>query len=139
MRDRTAKFLSRIHTALYQTTSGVVGSRLVDNDMLLLTTTGRHTGKAHTVPLLYLLDDGRFVVFASWGGRVHHPEWYLNLLAHPHGVVQVRSRRQPVTAMTAEGDEREHLWARAEAAYSGYAEYQAKTDRRIPVVLLVPD
>ena len=68
MRDGTAKFLSRIHTGLYRMTSGVVGRRLVDNDMLLLTTIGRRTGKAHTVPLLYLSDDGRLVVFASWGG-----------------------------------------------------------------------
>ena len=139
MRDRTAKFLSGIHTTLYRITSGVVGRRLVNNDMLLLTTTGRHTGTAHTVPLLYLSDDDRYVVFASWGGRDQHPEWYLNLLADPRGVVQVRSQRRPVTALTAEGDERGRLWSRAEVAYSGYAEYQARTDRQIPVVLLTPD
>jgi deazaflavin-dependent oxidoreductase (nitroreductase family) len=107
--------------------------------MLLLTTTGRLTGKAHTVPLLYLVDDDRFVVFASWGGRKSHPEWYLNLVADPRAIVQVRSRRQPVTAITAEAGERDRLWARAEAAYSGYAEYQTRTSREIPVVLLLPD
>ncbi len=139
MRNGTAKFLSRVHSVLYRITSGVLGRRLVDNDMLLLTTTGRHTGEAHTVPLLYLSDDDRYVVFASWGGRAQHPEWYLNLLADAQGVVQVRSQRMPVRSMTAEGDERERLWGRAETAYSGYAEYQTRTDRQIPVVLLVPD
>ncbi len=139
MRDGTAKFLSRIHTVLYRVTSGMLGRRLVDNDMLLLTTTGRHTGEAHTVPLLYLEDEGRFVVFASWGGRDEHPEWYLNLLAGQHGVIQVASERRSVTSSTAEGDERERLWGRAEAAYSGYAEYQTRTDRQVPVVFLIPD
>lgn len=138
MRDGTAKVLSRIHATLYRLTSGVVGRRLVDNDMLLLTTTGRSTGRPHTVPLLYLRDGDRYVVFASWGGRDQHPEWYLNLLAEPHAVVQVQGRRQPVVATTAEGDERERWWTRAESAYDGYATYQQRTDRRIPVVFLDP-
>lgn len=138
MRDSTAKVLSRIHTALYRLTSGVIGRRLVDNDMLLLTTTGRNTGHPHTVPLLYLRDGDRYVVFASWGGRDEHPEWYLNLLADPHGVVQERGRRHPVVATTAGGDERNRWWARARSTYSGYAAYQDRTDRTIPVVFLDP-
>lgn len=138
MRDGTVRLLSRLHTALYRLTSGMIGRRLVDNDMLLLTTTGRRTGDAHTVPLLYLEDDDRYVVFASWGGRDRHPEWYLNLLADPHGVVQVRGRRRPVTSTIATAGEREGLWVRAESAYSGYADYQNRTDRKIPVVILDP-
>ncbi len=138
MRDGTAKLLSRIHAVLYRLTAGVVGRRLVDNDILLLTTTGRHSGEPHTVPLLYLEDGDRYVVFASWGGRDRHPEWYLNLLAHPQGVVQVRGRRRPVTTTTAGAGERKRLWARAESAYSGYAAYQARTERKIPVVILHP-
>lgn len=138
MRDGTARLLSRLHTGLYRVTSGMVGRRLVDNDMLLLTTTGRRTGAAHTVPLLYLEDNDRYVVFASWGGRDRHPEWYLNLLADPRGVVQVRGRRLPVIATTAAAGERERLWVRAEAAYSGYAKYQTRTEREIPVVILEP-
>ena len=77
LRDSTAKEcvprLSRLHTLFYRATGGRVGRRLVDNDMLLLTTTGRRTGKPHTVPLLYLRDDAAFVVFASWGGRPFIP------------------------------------------------------------------
>lgn len=138
MRDRTARVLSRMHTTLYQFTSGMLGRRLVDNDMLLLTTRGRQTGRLHTVPLLYLHDDDRYVVFASWGGRERHPDWYLNLLEDPQGVVQVRARRQQVVATTAEGRERELWWSRAQAAYSGYSTYQSRTDREIPVVFLDP-
>jgi deazaflavin-dependent oxidoreductase (nitroreductase family) len=107
--------------------------------MLLLTTTGRRTGESHTVPLLYLEDDGRYVVFASWGGRDRHPEWYLNLLADPNAAVQVRGRQRPVTSLPAAAGERERLWARGKSAFSGYADYEAKTERTIPVVILDPD
>ena len=104
MRDGTAKWLSHLHTALYRTTGGRVGRRLVDNDMLLLTTRGRITGSPHTIPLLHLTDDSGYVVFASWGGRPNHPEWYLNLLAEPDAVAQVDGRLHPVTATTMAGD-----------------------------------
>ncbi len=136
MRDGTAKFLSHVHTAAYRLTRGRLGRRLVDNDMLLLTTVGRRTGRSHTVPLLYLEDGSGYVVFASWGGRENHPEWYLNLLANPAGVVQVLGRRREVCARTATGDERERWWAGALAAYDGYRVYQSRTDRQIPVVIL---
>lgn len=139
MRDGTARILSRIHSAVYRLTAGRVGSRLVANDMLLLTTTGRRTGVPHTVPLLYLDDDDRYVVFASWGGRDRHPEWYLNLVADPRGVVQVLGRRVPIAARTAGASERERLWARAQEAYSGYSAYEARTTRQIPVVILDPE
>lgn len=138
MRDGTAKRLSGLHTLLYRATHGVVGRRLVDNDMMLLTTTGRHTGAAHTVPLLYLECDEALVVFASWGGRATHPEWYRNLVANPFGTVQVLGRRWPVRARTAGPGERERWWARAVEAYAGYEVYQGRTDREIPVVFLEP-
>ena len=101
MRDNTAKYLSSLHRVLYRLTRGRIGRRLVDNDMLLLTTTGRHTGKEHTVPLLYLRDDEDIVVIASWGGRDTHPEWYLNLLASPEAQIQINGNRFDVTAGTA--------------------------------------
>jgi len=136
MRDETARRLSSLHTTLYRATNGVVGRRLVDNDMLLLTTTRRQRGGNHTVPLLYLGTPEQLVVFASWGGRPDHPEWYKNLVADPKAVVQVLGRQWPVTARTAAEPERSTWWDRAVAAYDGYAGYQAKTDRQIPVVLL---
>ncbi|MDH5373813.1 MAG: nitroreductase family deazaflavin-dependent oxidoreductase, partial [Acidimicrobiia bacterium] len=83
MRDRTAKHLSTLHTLLYRSTGGRIGRRLVDNDMLLLTTIGHATGQPHTVPLLYLDSGDALIVIASWGGRPQHPHWYQNLLRQP--------------------------------------------------------
>jgi F420H(2)-dependent quinone reductase len=138
MRSATARRLSRIHAGLYRATGGRIGRRLVDNDMLLLTTTGRRSGRPHTVPLLYLADGDRLVVIASWGGKPGHPHWYHNLVAEPRAVVQIRSRRFPVVARTAGAAERAAWWPRVVAAYDGYAGYQARTDREIPVVFLDP-
>lgn len=136
MRDLTAKRLSTFHTLLYRATRGLVGRRIVDNDMLLLTTTGRVSGRPHTVPLLYLREGETLVVIASWGGRPNHPEWYLNLLVEPRAEVQVLSRKWEVVARTASPPEREVWWPRIVDAYDGYAVYQSRTDREIPVVFL---
>ena len=75
MQDATARRLSTLHRWLFRSTSGRVGKRLVNNDMLLLTTTGRRSGRLHTVPLLYLRDDSGPIVISSWGGRPHHRQW----------------------------------------------------------------
>lgn len=138
MRDATARRLSKLHRVLYRLTRGVVGRRLVDNDMLLLTTRGARTGRPHTVPLLYLRDGDTFVVIASWGGRPYHPDWYLNLQSHPEAVVQVTAERRRVHARTATPEEREFWWPRVQAAYKGYRVYQSHTDREIPLVFLTP-
>ena len=139
MQDRTAKHLSALHRVMYRTTRGIVGRRLVDNDICLLTTTGRRPGKQHTVPLLYLRDKSRIVVIASWGGRDQHPEWYLNLRDHPAASVQVLGDRWPVRARTADAEERATWWPRVLEAYDGYAEYESRTKREIPVVFLDPN
>ena len=138
MRDRTAKNLSTLHTLLYKATGGVIGRRLVDNDMLLLTTVGRRTGKLHTVPLLYLRNGSDLAVVASWGGRDNHPEWYLNLVIEPQVGVQILSNRLRMSARTATSAERMRLWPQVLAAYNGYATYQGRTDREIPIVILTP-
>lgn len=138
VRDRTAKYMSSLHRVLYRGTRGAVGRRLVDNDMCLLTTTGRRSGKQHTVPLLYLRDEERLVVIASWGGRDEHPHWYSNLLASPAAEVQVLGERWPVAPATAPPDERAIWWPRVLEAYDGYAVYESRTDREIPVVFLDP-
>jgi len=139
MRDGTAKALSTVHTVAYRLTGGRIGRRLVDNDMLLLTTRGRKTGRAHTVPLLFLRDGDDLLVIASWGGRPHHPDWYANLEAHPYATVQVLARKWSVTARPLPEDEHRHWWPKVVAAYAGYATYQARTDRPIPLVRLSPE
>ncbi len=136
MRDRTARHLSTLHTLLYRTTRGRIGRRLVDNDILLLSTAGRHTGRTHTVPLLYLRDGQDLVVIASWGGRDRHPEWYLNLQAEPRAIAQINGRRSSVSATTAGAERRKRLWPEVLAAYDGYQAYESRTDREIPVVIL---
>ena len=138
MRDTTVKFLSTLHTAAYRATGGLIGRRLVDNDMCLLTTTGRRSGRAHTVPLLYLEDGDRVVVIASYGGRIHHPEWYRNLIAEPQATLQVLREQTQVTARTADADERAEWWPKVVQAYRDYAAYQSRTDREIPIVFLEP-
>jgi deazaflavin-dependent oxidoreductase (nitroreductase family) len=138
MRDGTAKTLSTVHTLAYRLTGGRIGRRLVNNDMLLLTTRGRMTGRPHTVPLLYLRDGDDLVVVASWGGRPNHPQWFSNLQAHPRASVQVLGDRRQVIAQAMEENERAVWWPRVVSANDGYATYQALTDRQIPVVRLRP-
>jgi deazaflavin-dependent oxidoreductase (nitroreductase family) len=130
--------MSSWHRALYRITGGVIGRRLVDNDMLLLTTRGRATGNEHTVPLLYLRDGECLVVVASYGGRDRHPEWYLNLVTEPSVTAQIGRKRKSFRARTAGDDERERWWPRVVAAYSDYAVYQGRTERQIPLIMLEP-
>ncbi|MBT8214917.1 MAG: nitroreductase family deazaflavin-dependent oxidoreductase, partial [Acidimicrobiia bacterium] len=90
----------------------------------------------HTVPLLYLDVDGTHVVIASWGGRDYPPDWYGNLVADPTVTVEWNGGRYDATARTASRVEKERMWPLALAAYPGYAEYQSRTERDIPMVWL---
>ena len=138
MRDSHVKWLSTLHKTLYKATAGFVGRRLVDNDMLLLTTTGSTTGAKHTVPLLYLTDSEDLIVIASYGGRTEHPQWYRNLVATPAVSAQILGRTTTRDAVTMTSEEREEWWPRIVDAYSDYKVYQSRTDREIPVVRLMP-
>ncbi|MGH8826468.1 MAG: nitroreductase family deazaflavin-dependent oxidoreductase [Jiangellaceae bacterium] len=139
MRDVTVRRLSRFHAFVYRVTGGLLGRRLVRNSMALLTTRGAKTGRPHTVPLLCLHDGDTLVVIASYGGRPHHPDWYLNLVAEPRATVQLGAQRWRVRARTATPDERTAWWPRVVDAYADYRTYQSHTDRVIPVVFLEPD
>jgi deazaflavin-dependent oxidoreductase (nitroreductase family) len=138
MRDAAVKRWSRVHSLLYRVTGGRIGNRLVDNDILLLTTTGHVTGKPHTVPLLYLREGRRLVVIASYGGRPANPTWYQNLRADPGVEVQVNAETMEMRARIANEAERTRWWPTVEAAYDGYEVYQSRTSRQIPVVFLEP-
>lgn len=140
MRDGTVRVVSALHRVAYRATGGRLGKWLpgVDAPMLLLTTTGRRSGEPRTVPLLYLDRDGGWLVIASFGGRDYHPAWYLNLQADPACEVQVDGARAPAVAATLPAERRAELWPEVVAAYPGYADYQAKTEREIPLVLLTP-
>jgi F420H(2)-dependent quinone reductase len=138
MRDSSVRRWSRIHAVAYRLTSGRLGARLVANDMLLLTTTGHVSGEEHTVPLLFLRDGPKLVVIASYGGRSDHPAWYYNLVANPAVMVQIGGKRYLRVARVADPEERATWWPQVVAAYEGYAEYQSRTNREIPIVFLEP-
>ena len=125
------------HTALYRVTRGKVGGTMLKVPILLLITRGRKSGKQRTTPLMFSRDGDNLVLIASVGGAPRNPAWYWNLQGG-EAEVQVGSERRRVRARDAEGDERERLWAQMVALYPDYAEYQKKTTRQIPVVVLEP-
>ena len=133
------KLFSKLHVLLYTASGGRVGGRFKKTaPVLLLTTTGRKTGKSRTNPLLYLEEGGRYVVVASVGGAPTHPAWYLNLRSNPAAAIQIGSRKLAVTGETAGPEERARLWTKVTQMYRQYDDYQAKTRREIPIVILTP-
>ncbi len=128
----------RLHTAIYRATGGRVGHAAGGINNLLLTTTGRRSGQARTVPLAYIEDAARFVVVASNGGADRPPAWWVNLRHEPTAVVEIGARRVPVTARDATEEERSRLWPILTRGNPFYAQYERITARRIPVVLLTP-
>ncbi len=132
------KMMSAMHLYWYRVTGGALGARLAGRPMLLLTTTGRKSGRRRTTPLQYLEDGGNMVLAASNGGNPRHPVWWLNLERNPEAEVQVRHEKRQVTAETAEGEERERLWGLLVGMYSGYDDYRKTANREIPVVVLRP-
>lgn len=134
---RGLRLFSVAHTALYRLTGGRFVGRLTPTaPTLLLTTVGRKSGKARTVPLIYLAEGSTLVVVGSMGGSATHPEWWLNLRAAPEAQVTVGGRTWRVRAEEARGTERERLWARLVQIFPGFASYQRATSREIPVILL---
>jgi len=105
---------------------------------LLLTTLGRKSGNPVTIPLIFGQDGDNFIIIGSRGGAPEHPAWYLNLLVNPEAGIQVKADRFSVRARTAEGEERERIWQLMNTVWPPYDEYQTKTERRIPVVILEP-
>ena len=139
MNRRLLTALSRAHVVLYRASRGRLGGRISRGaPVLLLTTTGRKSGKRRTTPLLYLVDAGRYVVIASVGGAPKHPAWYLNLRDNAAATIEIGRRKLAVSASTASPEERARLWSRLVDMYRPYDAYQAKTTREIPVVILRP-
>jgi F420H(2)-dependent quinone reductase len=132
------KVVSGLHSVLYRTSRGRIAGRIGKLDVLLLTTTGRKTGKARTVPLLYTSTGGAYAVVASKGGADLDPAWCVNLRANPAALVDRGGKRLQVTARETEGEERERLWRQMADGYQGYDNYQQKTSRQIPVFVLDP-
>jgi F420H(2)-dependent quinone reductase len=135
-----AKAFLWVHITLYRLTNGRIGGRFIaGSPILLLTTTGRRTGKQRTRPLAYVRDGDRFVLCASNGGSPKHPGWYHNLCATGRAEIQVGAEHFAVGARTADPTERSRLFPRFVEMYQGYAGYERKTSRQIPLVLLTPE
>jgi len=122
--------------AEFRANGGKVGGQFEGAPLLLLTTTGTKSGLARTSPMMYLPDGDRLVVFASKAGAPTNPDWYHNLVANPSATVEVGTETFDVDAQVTTGAERDELYARQAQLYPGFAEYESKTDRVIPVVAL---
>ena|ERR1700754_3122183 len=126
------------HVQRYIETDGAEGHEWQDTTVLILTMTGRRTGERRSTPLIYQRHGDDFLVVASNGGSDQHPLWYLNLLAHPDAEIQVKGDRLPVRTRTATAEEKPELWRIMAATWPDYDQYQKKTDREIPLVVLEP-
>jgi len=124
------------HVRVYRETGGERGYHWRGTTILLLTTVGRTSGETRTTPLIHRTDGDRWVVVASKGGAPKNPGWFENLRANPDVSIEVLADTVPVRASTAEGEERDRLWSMMTEVWPAYDDYQAKTERQIPVVVL---
>ncbi len=126
------------HVKKYQETNGEVGYIWNGVPILLLTTTGRRSGRLRTSALIHGRDGDDFLIIASQGGAPTHPNWYLNLQDNPDADAQVKADHIPVTGRTAAAEEKPRLWKIMTDAWPNYDVYQTRTDREIPLVVLTP-
>ena len=124
------------HVRVYRESAGRHGYHWRGTTILLLSTTGRSSGELRTTPLIHRTDGERWVVVASKGGSPENPDWYENLRADPDATIEVLDDKIPVSASTASGEERARLWSLLAEVWPAYDDYQQKTDREIPVVVL---
>jgi deazaflavin-dependent oxidoreductase (nitroreductase family) len=133
--DTAFRVFTQTHARLYKATGG----KLVGKHLLLLTTTGRKTGKQRVSPLMRIDDGDNYLIAGSVGGSPRHPGWFHNLKNNQHVQVQVGTKIENRIARVAEGEERDRLWQRFVDARQQFADYQDRTDRVIPVVVLEPN
>jgi deazaflavin-dependent oxidoreductase (nitroreductase family) len=136
MESSVTKLVTRAAAWLYRQSGGKIAGTMQGAPVLLLTTRGRKTGKARTLPLIYGEDGNSLVVVASKGGWPQHPHWYTNLRADPNVEVLHGARKRAMIARTADAAERAWLWPRMVAIYKPYDDYQSWSDRGIPLVIL---
>lgn len=123
---------------LYERSGGTEGTTLQGAPVIIMTSLGAKSGKIRKTPLMRVEHDGRYAVIASLGGAPQHPVWYHNLRAHPEVELQDGPVKRTYQAREVTGEEKTQWWDRAVQAWPDYAEYQKKTDRQIPVLVLEP-
>jgi deazaflavin-dependent oxidoreductase (nitroreductase family) len=140
--ERMWPVLSRLmqgHAIAYRATGGRIGHHFPGAPpSLLLDHVGAKSGTKRTTPLAYIPDAANLVIVASKGGNPRHPAWFHNLRANPDVTIQVGSERRAVRARIANPEERKRLWPRVVSTYGGFAGYQKRTEREIPLVILEP-
>ncbi len=140
--ERAWPVLNRLmkgHTAVYRASRGLIGHRFpLAPPMLLLDHVGAKSGKLRTTPLVYMRDGDDYVIVASKGGNPRNPGWFHNLEANPETTIQVGPRRFVVRAKVASPQKRARLWPKVVEHYGPYADYQRRTERKIPLVILEP-
>ncbi len=128
----------RNQVALYEGSRGTEGTDMRGMPVVIVTSRGQRSGKLRKTPLMRVEHDGSYAAVASLGGAPKHPVWYFNLVADPHVEVQDGPEKQDMVAREVTGEEKATWWERCVAAFPDYADYQAKTDREIPVLVLEP-
>ena len=137
-RNAMGRGAGKLHSSIYRASDGRIWGTMFGGPVLLLNTTGRKSGQRRTTPLIYAMDGEDFVLIASNGGASKHPAWYLNLMANPDATVEIGDREVRVRAEEASPEDKERLWQKMVEVYPGYDNYQRKTEREIPVVVLHP-
>jgi deazaflavin-dependent oxidoreductase (nitroreductase family) len=122
----------------FRANEGKVGGPFEGAPLLLLHTVGAKSGQARVNPMMYQRVPGGYAVFASKGGAPVNPDWYHNVLAHPRVSAEIGTGDGQFVARVAEGEERERIWTAQKSAYPGFADYEQKTTRQIPVIILEP-
>jgi deazaflavin-dependent oxidoreductase (nitroreductase family) len=120
----------------FRANGGKVGGQFEGAPLLLLHTTGARTGQERVNPVMYQKVDGGYAVFASKGGAPRNPDWYYNVLAHPRVTAEIGTDKAEFVAREATGSERDRIWEAQKAAWPGFADYERKTSRQIPVIVL---
>jgi deazaflavin-dependent oxidoreductase (nitroreductase family) len=138
-KDTVARLVTRFHRGVLKASGGRMGSKMFGMPVVELHTTGRKTGRRRTSMLTSPVREGDAVILvASWGGDDRHPTWYLNLRDNPDVEITMDGATRPMRARVADTDERTRLWPQITETYKGYGQYQTRTDREIPVVVLEP-
>src|SRR6266700_6479870 len=132
------RFITNMHIHLYRRTKGVIGARIAGRSLLLLMTIGRKSGQERTTPLIYLKDGNDYILIASYGGAPQDPLWFRNLQENPHVKIQDGPEVLHVTARKANPEERARLWPMVTSRIPQYTDFQTKTTREIPLVILTP-
>ena len=138
LKARLVNLVPRANVIIYRGSNGRFGAKMKDLPVLILHTVGRKSGKARQSPLLYIQDEDAYVIVGSRGGSDAPPAWWLNLQATPEATIEIKGTRRRVTAREATPDEKSAYWPRLTAGYPFYDDYQSRTARDIPVIVLTP-